>query len=402
MYGFSCLHYSVSEASGSLKIMVLNKTGVAGQVRVCTQDDAAKAGEDYEAVDTLLNFAKGEKQKFIEVLIKDDDSWEPDEDFYVQLFDPETQEELEGRDTRTRVTIIDDDKPGAIYFQESKTVQADASQPTVSVTIERRNGSDGEVTVQYTTQDLDETANTATEGVDYKHASGILVFGHNQTQKDIVIDIIPKDTEEVRDESFLVQLSNVTPAGAKLSKKSYMVVNIVTDAKAKKQQEALAQLLKKIEEEEEITWVGQIINSCMLHPTKNEDGDIEDVEAMDAFVHFASIFWKLLFYCTVPPPHYCGGWACFGASLSMIGVCTFVVGDFANLFGCTLFIRTTVTAISFVALGTSLPDTFASMTAAVQDKYADPALGNVTGSNAVNVFLGLGLPWMIACAWESS
>merc|ERR1719313_742040 len=84
----------------------------------------------------------------------------------------------------------------------------------------------------------------------------------------------------------------------------------------------------------------------------------------------------------------------------MIGVCTFVVGDFANLFGCTLYIRTTVTAISFVALGTSLPDTFASMTAATQDKYADPALGNVTGSNAVNVMLGMGLPWLIATIWE--
>merc|ERR1711918_36970 len=53
------------------------------------------------------------------------------------------------------------------------------------------------------------------------------------------------------------------------------------------------------------------------------------------------------------------------------------------------------TAITFVALGTSLPDTFASKTAAVQDPYADASIGNVTGSNSVNVFLGLGLPWMI-------
>jgi len=139
----------------------------------------------------------------------------------------------------------------------------------------------------------------------------------------------------------------------------------------------------------------------MLHPTKNEDGDIVDVEPMDAFIHFACIGWKLLF-AVVPPPHYCGGWACFIGALSMIGVCTFVVGDFANIFGCSLQIKTTVTAISFVALGTSLPDTFASMTAAVQDKYADPALGNVTGSNAVNVFLGLGLPWLIACYYEQA
>jgi len=139
----------------------------------------------------------------------------------------------------------------------------------------------------------------------------------------------------------------------------------------------------------------------MLHPTKNEDGDIQDVEAMDAFIHFATIGWKLIF-AMVPPPHYCGGWACFVIALAFIGVCTMVVGEFANLFGCSLKLKTTVTAISFVALGTSLPDTFASMQAAVQDKYADPAIGNVLGSNAVNVFLGLGLPWLIACIDDSN
>lgn len=160
--------------------------------------------------------------------------------------------------------------------------------------------------------------------------------------------------------------------------------------------------MRKIEEEEEITWKGQIINACMCHPTKNEDGDIEDVEAMTAFIHFASIFWKLVYFATCPPPHYMGGWACFICSLSMIGVATKVVAEFANLTGCTWGLKPTVTAITFVALGTSLPDTFASMSAAVGDKYADPALGNVTGSNAVNVFLGLGLPWLVACMWESS
>lgn len=34
--------------------------------------------------------------------------------------------------------------------------------------------------------------------------------------------------------------------------------------------------------------------------------------------------------------------------------------------------------------------------AAVQDKYADSSIGNVTGSNAVNVFLGIGIAWSLA------
>jgi len=200
---------------------------------------------------------------------------------------------------------------------------------------------------------------------------------------------------EVRDESFGLQLSNITPEGAKLSKKAFCVINIVTDEEAKKKQQALDQLLKKIEDEEETTWGSQFIKSCMLHPTKNEDGDIEDIEPMDGLMHFLCIGWKLLFS-FVPPPHYAGGWATFIVSLFFIGCLTAVVGEFANLFGCVLGVKPSVTAITFVALGTSLPDTFASMVAARQEKYADSAIGNVTGSNSVNVFLGLGLSWVVA------
>ena len=39
--------------------------------------------------------------------------------------------------------------------------------------------------------------------------------------------------------------------------------------------------------------------------------------------------------------------------------------------------------------------------AAMSDPTADAAVGNVTGSNAVNVFLGLGLPWMIGALYWS-
>ncbi|KAF8770674.1 Sodium/calcium exchanger 3 like protein [Argiope bruennichi] len=42
------------------------------------------------------------------------------------------------------------------------------------------------------------------------------------------------------------------------------------------------------------------------------------------------------------------------------------------------------------------------MAAARQEKYADNAIGNVTGSNSVNVFLGLGLPWLIASIFWAS
>jgi solute carrier family 8 (sodium/calcium exchanger) len=50
-----------------------------------------------------------------------------------------------------------------------------------------------------------------------------------------------------------------------------------------------------------------------------------------------------------------GGWACFVVSIIIIGILTAVIGDLASHFGCTVGLKDSVTAISFVALGTSLP-----------------------------------------------
>lgn len=95
-----------------------------------------------------------------------------------------------------------------------------------------------------------------------------------------------------------------------------------------------------------------------------------------------------------------GGWPAFFVGLSFIGGVTFVVGECASALGCAIGLKDSVTAITLVALGTSLPDTFASMTAAKTSEFADSAVGNVTGSNCVNVFLGLGLPWVIASLYN--
>jgi len=93
----------------------------------------------------------------------------------------------------------------------------------------------------------------------------------------------------------------------------------------------------------------------------------------------------------------------FFISLAYIGLVTFIVGEVATVLGCVLLIKESVAAITLVALGTSLPDTFASMTAARQSDNADAAIGNITGSNAVNVFLGCGIPWAICSIyWEAN
>jgi solute carrier family 8 (sodium/calcium exchanger) len=158
-------------------------------------------------------------------------------------------------------------------------------------------------------------------------------------------------------------------------------------------------MLNYLLDQQEVSWSGQFKKALILGPSlDSEEGDIDEIDGEEAFFHFWGMGWKLLF-ATIPPPKYCNGWAAFTGSLIWIGIVTLVVGEFANLIGCCFMIPQSVTAITIVALGTSLPDTFASVTAARQSKHADSAVGNITGSNSVNVFLGLGLPWTVACIY---
>ena len=121
----------------------------------------------------------------------------------------------------------------------------------------------------------------------------------------------------------------------------------------------------------------------------------------DQCILIMNISFQLIF-AFVPPPSIWGGWLTFIVGLVFMGVLTALIGDLASIFGCLIGLKDAVTAITFVALGTSLPDLFASKTAATREKTADNAIGNVTGSNGVNVFLGIGLAWFVSsCYWTA-
>jgi solute carrier family 8 (sodium/calcium exchanger) len=166
---------------------------------------------------------------------------------------------------------------------------------------------------------------------------------------------------------------------------------------------ALAQTVNRLENAfsaaTRSSYAQQFRDAVELHPDIDANGEEIPLACMDYVLHLLSLFWKILF-AVVPPSHMCGGWLSFVVSLMLIGALTACVGEFASLFGCSMGLEDEVTAITFVALGTSLPDTFASAQAASQSEYADSAIGNITGSNAVNVFFGLGLPWIIACFYH--
>merc|ERR1739844_354068 len=153
------------------------------------------------------------------------------------------------------------------------------------------------------------------------------------------------------------------------------------------------------------SWLDQFTDAFTVQADDDEEEGEEGEEKMpscgDYIMHFLTLPWKLIF-AFVPPTAIYNGYVTFVISILFIGGCTAVIGDIASHLGCFIFLKDGVNAIAFVALGTSVPDTFASKTAAIEDETADASVGNVTGSNAVNVFLGIGIAWtMAAIYWEA-
>lgn len=120
--GFKCLHYSVTEASGHVELTVVKKQKRAKiKVGVRTINDTARPDTDYKAIDIVLNMDEDTNEKIVKVPIIDNDDWEPDLDFLVELYElgHPNANRLPGEDTQTRVTILDEDTPGSFGFEET-------------------------------------------------------------------------------------------------------------------------------------------------------------------------------------------------------------------------------------------------------------------------------------------
>jgi hypothetical protein len=147
---------------------------------------------------------------------------------------------LKGKDCSTRITIIDDDKPGYVGFDNSAKagiLKVTADDEKAEIKLVRKNGSDGKVTIKWRTENLSAEAEGdeyARPGVDYEEVKeGEVVFDDKETEAVIEITILQRECTE-RNESFGVKLISIQPEAAKLSKKDFIMVNIVTDAEAKK------------------------------------------------------------------------------------------------------------------------------------------------------------------------
>nr|XP_033811655.1 sodium/calcium exchanger 2 [Geotrypetes seraphini] len=404
-----------------------------------TEDGSANAGSDYEYSEGTLIFKPGETQKELKIGIIDDDIFEEDEHFFVRLlnlrigdaegmFESDPNAYPKGRLVSpliATVTILDDDHAGIFTF-EDKMIHVSESVGILEVKVVRNSGARGTVIVPYRT--MEGTARGG--GIDYEDTYGELEFQNDDTVKTLQVKIVDDEEYEKQENFFIV-----------LEKPRWMKRGI-SDEEDKKltaeEEEARriaemgkpilgehAKLEVVIEESYEFkstvdklikktnlalvigthSWREQFLEAITVSAGDEEDEDDAREERLpscfDYVMHFLTVFWKVLF-AFVPPTEYWNGWACFSICIIIVGILTAIIGDLASHFGCTVGLKDSVTAVVFVALGTSIPDTFASKVAAMQDQYADACIGNVTGSNAVNVFLGIGVAWSVAAIYWAS
>ncbi|XP_065819211.1 sodium/calcium exchanger 2a isoform X1 [Labrus bergylta] len=431
---FESAQYQCTENCVSMSLGVILDGGTGQDtfyVDYCTENGSANAGADYEFTKGTLVFKPGETHKEIKVGILDDDVFEEDEHFFVRLQNLRLEEggsEGAGSPQKGRlveplvatITILDDDHAGIFTFGQ-QVLRVSESTGTLTVTVVRNSGSRGTVSVPYHTED-----GSAKAGVDYEDTRGELEFTNEQTSQVLKVRIINVEEYEKQENFFIVledpkwlkrglsalllNQGNPTPEEEDARRISEMGKPILGEhsrleviiEESCEFKNTVDKLLKDTNLAEVLgthSWREQFMEALSV---SSGDGDEEQrmPNCFDYFMHILCIFWKILF-AFVPPTEYWNGWACFIVSISVIGILTAVIGDLASHFGCTVGLRDTVTAVVFVALGTSLPDTFASKVAATQDQYADACIGNVTGSNAVNVFLGIGLAWSVAAVyWE--
>merc|ERR1712209_234751 len=329
------------------------------------------------------------------------------------------------------IMILDDDHGGIFSFDDAE-VEVVESVGTFELDLKRISGARGKVAIPYNTED-----GTAKEGEHYEAQEGELIFCNEETTKTISLEV---SDEESYEKNLIMYVNIGEPRQIAEGKEGEGVDYSVLDAKDPEtltEEEKIALLGRpclgtnskiqiRIRESKEFknsvdkmmakannsmmvgtsSWWDQFAEAFVVQAEDDDEEEGEEGEEKmpscgDYIMHFLTLPWKLIF-ALIPPTAIYGGYPTFVISIAFIGLCTAVIGDVAGHLGCFINLKDSVNAIAFVALGTSVPDTFASKVAAIEDETADASVGNVTGSNAVNVFLGIGIAWTMAAIYHES
>ena len=166
-------------------------------VDYATRDYSALAGQDYVATSGTLTFDPAQTSKTISVEILGDTTVEPDEEFFVQLSNPNNA----GITTAEALGKIKQDDI-EIKLADGQVAEGNSGTRQLIFEFTLSAASSQTVTVAYATSNL-----LATAGVDYVAASNTLTFAAGETLKTLAITV-NGDTAVEGSETFLLTLSN--------------------------------------------------------------------------------------------------------------------------------------------------------------------------------------------------
>ncbi|XP_053555694.1 LOW QUALITY PROTEIN: adhesion G-protein coupled receptor V1 [Bombina bombina] len=223
--------YEINETQGVLTLVVFRNVGTHGNVSVFfyAQNLGAVLGMDYNVSSMILNFADGEKYKYIDIAIYDDDIPEGDEMFQLILANPSHGLEL-GTNTTAAITILaNDDGHGILSFNNSEHFflrEPTAQYMTESVAVlyvfrDPPQGIFGTVTVQY----LITGENYSDAYGDLNPVQGYIILEEGVRFKTLEITAL-LDEEPEMDEHFVVTLSNPT-GGARLGTRLHTNITVL-------------------------------------------------------------------------------------------------------------------------------------------------------------------------------
>lgn len=209
---------SIAENGASVTLTVVRDVGTdPATVTLTTADSSASAGLDYTAVNTTVTFVAGDLSETVNVPILDDSLNEGDEQFTASLTNPSDGAAL-GANPLATVTITDFE-PGQLVLSGAPFTVAE-NAGFVTIFVNRINGGNGAVSVNYTT-----TAGSATAPGDYTTTAGTLNWADGDTAAKSFNVPIQDDSLVEGNEQFTVSLSAPT-GGATLGAPNSSTVTI--------------------------------------------------------------------------------------------------------------------------------------------------------------------------------
>ncbi|MCY2967458.1 MAG: right-handed parallel beta-helix repeat-containing protein, partial [Planctomycetota bacterium] len=222
------------DTEGTLSVNVTSANGTAGN-------------GDYTPINEFVTFKPGEYRKTIRAFVNNDPTIEQTETVFLTLNTLADPADLGGpASDQATLNILSDDAwiPGTFEFQD-KRVTINEAAGTATVTVVRKGGSNGEVSVNYTTAQFTppqkptwekrhtdllyptDNDTSATTGSDYTSVMGTLTFADGETSKTITIPIT-NDAWYEGDEAFVLKLSDPTNGG-NVGQQSEVRVRIESD-----------------------------------------------------------------------------------------------------------------------------------------------------------------------------